>query len=182
MNGNTKQTLERFEQLADLYKEQLARYDMSQLTRTLEEGEWSLGQVYVHLIEMALRAQLRQIEACGESRLAANRPAGKKSEQGEALFALGAFPPIRIRVESDTHTPPSQPESKEQLTDGLDEVVRRMREIEGTLDSIPPAHTAPHPILGELNAKEWFALVEMHFRHHLRQKERLDALLFGVLP
>jgi hypothetical protein len=31
-----------------------------------------------------------------------------------------------------------------------------------------------------LNATEWFAIVEMHYRHHLRQKERLDALLMQV--
>jgi hypothetical protein len=171
---NTKQSLEQLEELVDLYTQQLERYDMDQLTRTPEEGEWSLGQVYVHLIQTSLHMQLRQIEACRQSRGAA----GVKNEQGQAVFALGAFPPIRIRVISEAHTP-SQPESKVQLAEGLKEVVRRMREIEPVLEQIPAEHTAPHPRLGELTAKEWFTLIAMHFRHHLRQKERLDALLLG---
>jgi hypothetical protein len=175
---NTKQTLESFEEIASLYRQQLDRYNMDQLIRTPEEGEWSLGQMYVHLIQTTLRMQLRQIEACRESRGTGDGTVGEKTEPGKAVFDLGAFPPIRIRVAASDAYTPRQPESKEQLVDGLNEVVRRMREIEPSLEEIPAENTAPHPRLGELNAKEWFALAEMHFRHHLRQKERLDALLF----
>ncbi|WP_322907104.1 DinB family protein [Paenibacillus sp. SGZ-1009] len=34
--------------------------------------------------------------------------------------------------------------------------------------------TATHPRLGGLNAWEWFWLVEMHYRHHLHQQQRLE--------
>ncbi|TMV50992.1 DinB family protein [Paenibacillus mesophilus] len=175
---DTKQTLERFEEIVSLYRQQLDRYEMDQLTRTPEVGEWSLGQVYVHLIQTTMRMQLRQIEACRENGGPASGTVGEKTEPGKAVFDLGAFPPIRIRVAASDAYTPRQPESKEQLVDGLNEVVRRMREVEPSLEGIPAENTAPHPRLGKLNAKEWFALAEMHFRHHLRQKERLDALLF----
>jgi hypothetical protein len=36
---------------------------------------------------------------------------------------------------------------------------------------------AMHPGLHYLSAREWLQFSEMHFRHHLRQKERLDAFL-----
>lgn len=178
---NTKQTLERFEELANLYEEQLKRYDMEQLTRVPEEGEWSLGQMYVHLIQSALNMHLRNIELCRERmNTGAERQPGSvrgKTEQGQAVFDLGGFPPVRVRVQPSEAYTPRQPESIAQLADGLQEVVRRMRRTEPELDAIPEANVAAHPRLGELNAKEWFALIEMHYRHHLRQKERLDAFL-----
>jgi hypothetical protein len=218
---NTRQILERFEQTAAYYAEQLDRYDMEQLLRKPSAEEWSLGQMYVHLIQSALHMQLRNVALCGEQAgigsaispeandghgrtrptdqtigqptsgesMAARQPAGTaadsadgKTEQGRAVFALGSFPPIRISVPpSETYTP-KQPESKQQLLDGLQQVVRRMRELEPTLEATPKRSKVPHPSLGALNAVEWFQLVEMHFRHHLRQKERLDAFLAADSP
>ncbi|MFD1884912.1 DinB family protein [Paenibacillus wenxiniae] len=34
--------------------------------------------------------------------------------------------------------------------------------------------TVAHPRLGGLNAWEWFWLIEMHYRHHLHQQQRLE--------
>ncbi|WP_442951633.1 hypothetical protein [Paenibacillus sp. GYB003] len=102
---------------------------------------------------------------------------GGKTEIGETIFATGSFPPVRLHVPpSDAYTP-RQPESKERLAEGLREVVLRMRQVEPVLDEIPPSNTVSHPRFGGLNAKEWFLLVGMHYRHHLLQKERLDAFL-----
>jgi hypothetical protein len=36
-----------------------------------------------------------------------------------------------------------------------------------------------HPAFGFLDAFEWFQLIEIHFRHHLRLKNRLDKFLEG---
>ncbi|PYI52954.1 DinB family protein [Paenibacillus flagellatus] len=173
---NTKQSLERFERIAHEYVRQLDRYDMDQLTRIPAEGEWSLGQVYVHLINAANRMQLGNVELCRTKDPDPAANAGK-SERGEAAFAAGRFPPIRVRVEPSPHYTPLQPESKEQLAAALHELAGRMRDVEPTLADIPETATVPHPAFGGLNAKEWFELVEMHFRHHLLQKERLDAFL-----
>lgn len=34
-----------------------------------------------------------------------------------------------------------------------------------------------HPGLGYFNASEWLRFAEMHFRHHLKQKKRIDDFL-----
>jgi hypothetical protein len=34
-----------------------------------------------------------------------------------------------------------------------------------------------HPGLGYFSAKEWLQFANMHFRHHLRQKKRIDVFL-----
>ncbi|UUZ86949.1 DinB family protein [Paenibacillus sp. P26] len=150
------------------------------LTRKPSETEWSLGQMYMHLAGAALFMQPRNAEACREQALVSAPAASGKTEAGQAVFEGGGFPPIRIQVPASKQTTPPQPESKEQIRQGLKQVVQRMRELEPTLDSIPGAYTVEHPRLGGLNGKEWFVLVEMHYRHHLRQKERLDAFLNGT--
>jgi hypothetical protein len=37
-----------------------------------------------------------------------------------------------------------------------------------------------HPGLNYFNANEWFQFAEMHFRHHLRQKKRIEEFLKGT--
>ncbi|WP_409344869.1 DinB family protein [Paenibacillus sp. MBLB4367] len=174
---DTKQSLQRLEEIAEHYIRELDRYDLEQLTRQPNEQEWSLGQMYVHLINSALFMQLRHVETCQNQFEPGARHAAEKTAEGAAVFALGGFPPIKIQVPASAAYTPPQPESKEQLIDGIRQVIRRMVELEPALDAVPEEHKVPHPRLGALNAKEWFALVGMHFRHHLLQKERLDAFL-----
>jgi hypothetical protein len=45
------------------------------------------------------------------------------------------------------------------------------------VDDINPNYRVEHGGFGWLNAQEWFALVGMHFRHHLRQKYELEQKL-----
>ena len=40
-----------------------------------------------------------------------------------------------------------------------------------------PKIKVEHPGFSYLNAKEWYQLIEMHFRHHQRQKKELDQFL-----
>ncbi len=56
-----------------------------------------------------------------------------------------------------------------------------MKEIEPMLDKAPLENTALHPRFGALNAQDWFMLVEMHYRHHLRQLDRLKKGLVSSL-
>ncbi|MFS0837411.1 DinB family protein [Paenibacillus sp. 1P03SA] len=172
---NTLDTLNRFEQLAETYIQELDNYSLEELTRKPEEDQWSLGQMYVHLINSALYRHLPNMEACRTSSV--TEEAAEKTERGVEAYARGSYPPIRIQVPPSKEYTPLQPESKEQLADGLREVIRAMRVIQPVLADIPAANTVAHPGFGGLNAVEWFALVEMHYRHHLLQKERLDAFL-----
>jgi len=176
MNIDTKQSLLKFEELAQQYLNQLNNLTMEQITYKLSETDWSLGQMYMHLIQSALHMQLRNIEACRTLQVNESKSdMGIKTAQGEAIFAQGSFPPIQIAVPASPEYTPKQPLNKEQLTEGIQLVMKRMKEIEQTLQDIPAENRVAHPRLGSLNALEWFALVEMHYRHHLLQNERLLA-------
>ncbi|WP_405079920.1 DinB family protein [Paenibacillus chitinolyticus] len=175
LNLNTLDALNRFEQLAETYIQELENYSLEELTRKPDEDQWSLGQMYVHLIKSALYRHLPIMEACRTS--SGSEEAAGKTESGVEAYARGSYPPIRIQVPPSKEYTPLQPESKDELVSGLREVIRAMRAIQPTLADIPAANTVEHPGFGGLNAVEWFSLVEMHYRHHLRQKERLDAFL-----
>lgn len=189
---DTKKTLRAFEETASRYIRELDSISLEQLLWKPAEDEWSLGQMHMHLIQSAQFMQLRNVALC----LAPNGnpmvASAGKTALGEGLFRAGSFPPDRIRVSPSPQYTPLQPDSKEQLVDGLRDTIRRMNEIEpavaaafdpvaqaisepGKGTAIEPArNTVAHPRLGGLNALEWFQLIEMHYRHHLLQKERLD--------
>lgn len=176
MKPNTQAALASLEALTENYLSFLEPYSLEQLQRQPSPDQWSLGQMYIHLIQTALYMQLRNIEACRDGTASA---AADKTEAGQNVMALGSFPPVRIQVPPTPQYTPKQPESLEQIRAGLIDVLERMREIEPQLASIPEEATAAHPRLGGLNAKEWFVLAEMHYRHHLLQRERLQQFLAG---
>lgn len=174
---NTTEALQRFEETVQVYLQELDGFSMEELKYRLAEDEWSIGQMYQHLIQSALYMHLRNIELClnpaGDG-LAS--PAGKTTE-GMAIFEQGSFPPIRIQVPPSPQYTPEQPATKEQLIQGVDTVIQRMRQTEPMLAEASPQHTVPHPRFGGLHAQEWFLLIEMHYRHHLRQLDRLKQTL-----
>jgi hypothetical protein len=179
MNTSTKQILDRFEITANFYLNEIPKYSLEQMTRKPSEDEWSLGQMYVHLISSAMFMQLRNVELCRDQETAPD--SSERPEAVKAMFAAGSFPPERIRVPASPQYTPKQPDSLQEMEQGLRTVIARMQELEPTLASIPADRAVGHPRMGLLSALEWFTLVEMHYRHHLLQKERIDSFLREVL-
>ncbi|TCM89117.1 DinB family protein [Paenibacillus sp. BK033] len=177
---STTEALHAFEKSVERYIQELNHLSTEQLLAKPSEEEWSIGQMVVHLIRSAQNMHLRNVDQCIEGREAVLAGTGVKTENGEKAFELGSFPPIRIRVPASPQYTPEQPENKEQLIEGLRDVAERMRRTEPTLIQAPLEHTVPHPNFGALNATEWFLLVEMHYRHHFLQLERLKAFLGSV--
>ncbi|MFM9331389.1 DinB family protein [Paenibacillus mesotrionivorans] len=185
---DTKEILRKFEETVHGYLQQLEGCSLEQLLWKPAENEWSLGQMYMHLVGSAQFMQLRNAALCLEPGDSPEVSQTGKTELGEKLFKLGSFPPDRIRVPPSPQYTPQQPESKEQLAEGLRAAVRRMAELESGIASelhqASQAYSAPgrelvrntvlHPRFGGLNALEWFRLTEMHYRHHMLQRERLD--------
>jgi hypothetical protein len=131
---------------------------------------WSLGQMYNHLILAALD-YLDKVEICAETD---EEQTLGKTEAGEYLYKRGGFPLIKIKLPDGPENSPSNSESKEDLMRGLDQVLQKMREWEEIIETINPNYKVKHDGFGWLNAQEWFDLMVMHFRHHLRQKSELE--------
>lgn len=169
----TKLALHRFEETATLYIHELDQFSLEQLRQKQSDNEWSIGQMLQHLISSALYMQLRNIDQCLMPSQDPMVPRTEKTEVGVAIFSQGSFPPIRIHVPPSPQYTPKQPESKEQLIQGLHSVIQRMKDIEPALEKASKKYIVSHPRFGGLCAEEWFLLIEMHYRHHLLQLDRL---------
>lgn len=171
---NTSEILKQFEEVADTYLTALEGYSTEQFTKKPAPDEWSLGQLYTHLINAGVFMQLKSIEQCASGEATVGEG---KTEAGEKLMEAGMFPPIAIKVPDSPQYTPANPETIEEVKTRFLKFIDKMREIEPSVADIPADRTAPHPRLGHLNAMEWYQLVPMHFAHHLRQKAKLDALI-----
>jgi hypothetical protein len=160
--------------LLNTFKSGLYQYSLEQLRFVQEEGVWSIGQMYDHLIVVA-HEYLDNLETCVA--LNEEQPLGK-TQFGEELFRNGGFPPIKIRLPDELNSPPNHSDSREDLVNRMDELIQRLSHWESKVDYINPNHKVEHGGFGWLNAKEWYDLVEMHFRHHLRQKDELENYIF----
>lgn len=161
------------QKLIETYKSNLQHYSLEQLRYINARGIWSLGQMYDHLILAALD-YFDKVEICAA---AGEEQKLGKTEVGKDLYKLGGFPPVKIKLPDGPENTPSNSESKEDLIRGLDQVLQKMREWTGRVDTINPNYKAKHDGFGWLNAREWFDLVGMHFRHHLLQKSELEQRL-----
>lgn len=159
------------------------RYELLQRLRNYTEEAihfkpsaeaWSICQVTDHCLAVA-NEYLDAAEACetGESREDSKTPFGTE------LFERGGFPPIRITLPPDMNEPSNNSLSREELEVELVNLNRRMDEVEKGLAAIPETNRVKHGGFGWLNAAEWFALVDMHFRHHERQFVELEYSLNG---
>ncbi|MDG5473144.1 DinB family protein [Jeotgalibacillus sp. ET6] len=159
--------------LIDAYKGFLQNYSMEQLRHVPEEGVWSVGQMYDHLIVSA-QDYLDNVEDCAS---AGREQEDGKTEFGETIFSTGGFPPIKIKLPDEMNAPPDNSKSREVLILELEQLMTRVKEWEKKVGDINQKYKAEHGGFGWLNAREWFALIEMHFRHHLMQKDDLDKRL-----
>jgi DinB superfamily len=168
-------SLKKFNQLLEKWQHSLDNYTQEELLRKPTDDAWSMGQVYVHLINATLGFHLRQVEDCLASEANADE---KKTMPGRVSYFLGSFPPIKIKVPaSETYTPP-QPVSKEDILAKMDKMREKMAKTTIILEkNTTKSGKTKHPAMGYLDAKEWFQMIPMHFQHHLRQKSRLDKFL-----
>jgi len=159
--------------LINSYKNELQNYSLEQLRYISEEGVWSIGQMYDHLILVA-HEYLDNMEACATSN--EEQPLGK-TQFGVQLYRNGGFPPIKIRLPDELNSSPNNSDSKEELISRMNQLIQRLRNWKSEVDNINSNNKVEHGGFGWLNAREWYDLVEMHFRHHLRQKGELEQRL-----
>lgn len=164
--------LRQFDTTIQQWIDQLGHYTLSQLWRPPRAGSWSLGQVYNHIIDDTswFAGQMKEALECRENAGETMHP------NARAMFERNGFPDIRIEGPA-TNTFIAQPQS-------IEELARRLAAIKTTVDDLfrefdPTASTGKtqHPGLHFFSAVEWLQFSEMHMRHHLRQKERIDAAL-----
>ncbi|WP_132051895.1 DinB family protein [Pseudocnuella soli] len=154
------------------WKHALAQYNDVMLLQKPAEGGWSMGQLYMHLIDET-SFYLTQVEACLCS-LQNNEQ--EPTAEGKAMLAANSFPDMRIEG-PPTNALVQQPAEKAQLITAFDNLLQTLQNLNAQIKGNTGIGKTTHPGLGYLNAGQWAQFAAMHLRHHLRQKARIDAFL-----
>ncbi len=163
-----RQTNEAIDHWINEYK----RLDFDKITQKPSENEWSLGQVGIHLWMSAKGFFFKNAERCLNKE---GTESGKSKKLGAHLiFTFKTLPPVKYEMPRQVAVVPKQPESKEQLIAKLEEIKTLAAGYIKRIPDSDPALKIKHPFLGWLNTAEWISLCNIHFRHHMRQKERIQ--------
>jgi len=150
----------------------LEQYSFHDLIAKPTPETWSLGQVYMHLATET-SFFIEQINRC----ISCDENAGELlSTHGAALLLANELPNEKIEG------PPSnaavvQPAGKQDLLLNLLNIKAAMNAVAAAMQSSSFKGKTKHPGFDYLAAGEWLQFVEIHLRHHLRQKKRLDDFL-----
>lgn len=165
--------IDQFNNTIDIWITELEQYRFDELLAKPDAAGWSLGQVFMHVIEDT-RYYIEQIEFCLNhcSFISENM-----SESAKAMFLKNELPDVRIKGDPSVSENVRQPVSKELLQEEMMELKQEMNMIWKKIIDSGRKGKAKHPGLGYFSEQEWVQFAEMHLRHHLKQKERLDILL-----
>jgi hypothetical protein len=101
---------------------------------------------------------------------------GEKNSAGENVFKYGGFPPkMKFKMPAAVADIPIYGQSIEHYKIEIQEILSSAKLFMDAVEADLGTYKTQHPVLGMLNAKEWFHSLEMHSRHHLNQKVELEA-------
>jgi hypothetical protein len=98
------------------------------------------------------------------------------SANAKTMFLNNEFPEAIIEGPPNNASTP-QPESKEQLMNALINLKHEIQKAEELISTSRFNGKTKHHGLKYFNAHEWLRFADMHIRHHLRQKKRIDDFL-----
>ena len=161
-----------FDKTIDQWIIALDEYSFKQLLFKNSNNQWSLGQLFVHLIE-STNFFLQNIKGCLISHENLNE---ELSLAAKNIFKNNQLPDIEIKgPESNNFIP--QPENPHFIKTGLLNLKNEFSKIKKVMLLSNISGKRKHPGLGYFNAEEWFQFAEIHLRHHFHQKNKLDSLL-----
>jgi hypothetical protein len=164
-------TIYHFNDTINIWIKALEQYSFNQLIAKPSEESWSIGQVYVHLAGDT-RFYLEQIVPC----LIRDEHADEEATpEGKAMLAKNDFPDERLRNPANAFMP--QPESKDRIMHDMLALKADANVLAYKMSKTTFAGKTLHPGLGYFSAQDWLQFADMHLRHHLRQKKRIDRFL-----
>jgi hypothetical protein len=165
--------LTKLNETLDIWIAALQHYDFNTLITKPDSENWSLGQVFMHLIEET-NYYIEQIEYCLSH---SENHSELMSEYSAKLFANNGFPDVRIKNDAPSVQNVAQPSNKSDLLEQMHSMKTQLNLLWNKMTGNKSSGKTKHPGLGYFNAQEWFQFAEFHLRHHLSQKRRIEELI-----
>lgn len=161
-----------FIQVIDNWIDDIKQYNYQMICTQPAENSWSLGQVCMHLISETNHF-LKQARICATTN---DDQTEEMSANARWMFQNEGFPDEKIEGPA-TNTFIPQPESKQQLIELFAALKSDIRDVELLVSKSLFRGKTKHPGLNYFDAAEWLYFAQMHIKHHLRQKNRIDDFL-----
>lgn len=161
------------DEIIDYWIAEVQRYSLEQLNAKPSETSWSIGQVGIHLWMSAKGFFFKNAERCLNHEK--TEQGKRKNLAGYLVFLFGTMPSVKVKMPTQVAVEPRAPESKEYLINKLLEVKQLAHQYIDRIAQSDNSLRTKHPFLGWLNTAEWVQLCNIHFRHHLKQKRRIEA-------
>lgn len=161
------------ETVVNQYFNSLDNYSDEQFFFKKDEETWSLGQMYEHLTVSSQFFFLANCVRCLEKRK--GQEGGEKNEFGKKLFIKGSFPPVKLKIPDAIRGPEPVAKTREEYRSILKKILVDSQNLIEAVSNDDGSYKALQVAMGWLDAKEWYYLHEMHYRHHLRQKTELES-------
>ena len=165
--------LEDFNKTLDEWLTPLQNYYFATLLIKPDPSNWSLGQVYMHLIAETTW-YFSQIRRCYNN-LEHNEK--EMSESAKFMFLKNSFPNSKIKGDPFIANNIPQPADMQSIKNALEKLKVDAATLWATMEQKEIYGKSEHPGLKYFSPKEWLQFAEMHMRHHLKQKSRIDAYL-----
>lgn len=163
--------IEKFNETMAIWMAELNSYTIDQLLAKPDKKSWSLGQLYEHLIEES-NWYNGQIELSLNDTENANT---KRSNKANTLFMAKSFANKKLQGDPLIAQNVKQPTSIDQVKADFEKLKANTNEIWNRMERADSYGKSEHPGIGYLNCFEWLEYSEMHMRHHLRQKGRIET-------
>jgi hypothetical protein len=163
------------ESIVNQYINSLEDYSDEQFFLKPNEDTWSLGQMYEHLVTSSNFFFLANCVRCIEKRK--GQEGGEKNQFGEKLFLKGSFPPVKLKIPDPIRGPEPVAKTRQEYRPILEKILVDSKNLIEAVNKDDGSYKALQVAMGWLDAKEWYALHEMHYRHHLRQKTELENII-----
>ena len=156
---------------------ELEKYNEEPFKKKPNDKSWSLGELYNHLYISTL-FYIKNIENCIDKK--EGKIGGRKNLAGTITFLQNSFLPFKYKLSINEKHPPEIPENIMAIKDKLIKLMKLMYSAAEKIDTLSKEdlkYKTKNPGFGFLNASEWYRLAEMHFRHHIKQKDRLESFI-----
>lgn len=167
-----KTALQELNDTFNLWLDALEHYSFAQLCIKPSPTSWSLGQVYMHLLRETAHF-IAQAKVCASTSDHAHE---ETSPEAHVIFSNNSLGDELIEGPPSNANVP-QPVSKEYLLKALTDLQNEANRVGKLISENAFQGKSEHPGLKYFNALEWLQFAEIHCRHHLRQKKRIDEFL-----
>lgn len=161
-----------FQPIGKTWLMDMNNYNEVPFQRKTSQVKWSIGEIYNHLCSSALNFHLQGVEKCLSS-----PQKGSKNWSGKMVFLKGSFNNKKLKSYMEEEFTPTQPEDIAQAKDLMIRVLKQMDEYGKKITKESLSQKSEHPVLGFLNAKEWYELVIYHFEYHTKNKSKIEQFL-----